>query len=171
MVFRRRRMIPPIKSLKHIIDSQGGTVADTKTNVDLVQGVTDLTTQGGTAVSSGSRVNAFFLNVQAYVLTGGGLNNFYFILYKNPGNNVSAADIPKANVSGVSDFRTRIFHTEMAMLGTTSNPIPVTIFKGVIMIPKHFRTIRENDKITLQLFTPAGVTSNFCVQSIYKSFE
>ncbi len=170
MPFRRRNSLRPIKSIKHIIDSQGGTVADTKTPIDLVVG--SATVSAGTnAVTIGSRVNAIFLNVQAYVLTGAGLNNFYMIIYKNPGNNIGAADIPKGNAVGADEFRRQVFHQEMVMLGALANQIPITVFKGVIMIPRVFRTIRENDKITIQLFTGPGVTSNFCVQAIYKSYE
>ncbi len=161
----------PVKSLKHVIDVQGGTVADTKNNIDLVQGVADLTVQGTTQVSSGSKVFGLFLNIQAYVVSGAALNNMYFIIYKNPGANVSAADIPKANVVGASDFRRQVFHQEMLMLGDIDNIIPVTLFKGVIKVPRTFQTIRENDKITIQLFTPAGITTFFCIQCIYKSFE
>ncbi len=161
----------PVKSLKHILDVQGGTVADTKSNIDIAQGVADLTVQGGTQVSSGSKVFGLFLNIQAYLLTGAALNNIYFIIYKNPGNNVSAADIPKGNVVGTSDFRRQVFHQEMNMLGDIDNVIPITLFKGVIKIPRTFQTIRENDKITMQLFTPAGITTFFCIQCIYKSYE
>ncbi len=93
------------------------------------------------------------------------------IIYKNPGNNVSASDIPKGNVVGLSDFRRQIFHQEMKMLGDADNVIPITLFKGVIKVPRTFQTIRENDKITVQLFTPTGITTFFCVQCIFKSFE
>ncbi len=93
------------------------------------------------------------------------------IIYKNPSNNISPADIPAGNVVGADAFRRQVFHQEMAMLGALGNPIPITIFKGVIRIPKIFQTMREDDQIVVQLFTPTGVTSNYCLQAIYKSYE
>ncbi len=170
MPFRRRNNLSPIKSIKHIIDSQGGTIGGTKTSVVLATGAT-IVTVGGSGVTIGSRINSIFLNIQAYILTGSGLNNFYMMIYKNPNNNISPADIPDANAVGASEFRRQVFHQEMAMLGSTAADIPVTIFKGVLRIPKVFHTIRENDQIVIQLFTPTGVDANFCVQCIYKSYE
>ncbi len=172
MVFRRRisRLGTIVNSVKHIVDAQGGIVADTKTNVDLVQGVDSATTVGTANVQIGSKVFGIFLNVQVIGTgVGGVLNQLYLIIYKNPGNNVSAADIPKGNVTGASDFKRQIFHTEMIMLSSSSDDIPQTLFKGVIKIPRTFQNMRINDKISLQLFGPGG-TSNFCVQAIYKSF-
>ncbi len=161
----------PINAVKHIVDNQGGIVADTKTNVDLVQGVDSATTAGVTNVEIGSKVSSIFLNIQVIGTgVGGVLNQVYAILYKNPGNNISAADIPKANVTGASDFKRQIFHTEMIMLSSSSDDIPQTLFKGVLRIPRVFHTMRINDKITLQLFAPGG-TLNYCVQCIYKSYK
>ncbi len=171
MVFRRRTSsLRPINSVKHIVDDQGGIVADTKVNVDLVQGVDSATTAAVENVQIGSKVNGIFLNIQVIGTgVGGVLNQVYFIIYKNPGNNISAADIPKGNVTGASDFKRQIFHTEMIMLGSTDGDIPQTLFKGVIRIPRIFQNIRINDKIALQLFAPGG-TVNYCVQAIYKSY-
>ncbi len=170
MPFRGRKRLNPIKSVKHIIDSQGGTVGGTKTNVILANG-TLAVVAGGQGVTIGSKVFSIFLNIQAYILSGAGLNNFYAIVYKNPQNNISASDIPDGNAVGADKFRRQVFHQEMAMLGSTAADIPVTIFKGVLRIPKVFQTIREGDTINVQLFTPTGVDANFCLQSIYKSYE
>ncbi len=170
MPFRSRNRLRPIKSVKHIIDSQGGTVAGTKTSIVLATRTVDVTV-GGSGVTIGSKIFAMYLDVKSYVLTGSGLNNFYMILYKNPNNNISPADIPAGNVVGADAFRRQVFHQEMAMLGNVATQIPITVFKGVIKLPKVFHTMREDDQVVLQLFTPTGVTSNFCIQCIYKSYE
>ena len=93
------------------------------------------------------------------------------IIYKNPNNNISPADIPKANAVGVDAFRRQVFHQDMAMLGNVATQVPVTLFKGVLKIPKVFQTIREDDQIVVQLYCPTGVTVNFCLQSIYKDYS
>ncbi len=172
MAFRRRqsRLGNIVNSVKHIVDSQGGLVADTKVNVDLVIASDVPTTASTSSVALGSKVFGIFLNVTIIGTgTGGVLSQAYLIIYKNPGNNISAADIPKGNVTGASDFKRQIFHTEMIMLGSSDSDIPQTLFKGVIRVPRTFQNMRINDKVTIQLFIPAG-TANFCVQAIYKSF-
>ncbi len=173
MVFRRRqsRLGNIVSSVKHIVDTQGGLVADTKVNVDLAQGTDTPTTAAANSIAIGSKVFGIFLNIQVVGLAAGGvLNNVYMLIYKNPGTNVSAADIPKGNVTGASDFKRQIFHTEMLMLGSTDSDIPQALFKGVIRVPRTFQTIRINDKITVQLYAP-GATVNFCLQAIYKSYK
>ncbi len=172
MVFRRRMSnLRPVHSVKHIVDAQGGIVADTKTDVDLALAVDAPTLAATAEVEVGSRVNSMFINIQVIGTgVGGVLNQIYAIFYKNPGNNVSAADIPKGNVTGASDFKRQIFHTEMIMLSSSSDDIPQTLFKGVLAIPKIFRRMAINDKLKVQLYAPGG-TSNFCVQAIYKDYR
>ncbi len=160
----------PIKSIKHIIDSQGGTVGGSKTELVLVAGTDDIVVSGS-GVTIDSKVNSIFLNIQAYVLSGSGLNNFYMMIYKNPNNNIPAASIPDANAVGADKFRRQVFHQEMVMLGGAQTDIPVVVFKGVLRIPRVYNTIRQNDQIAIQLFSPTGVDANFCVQCIYKSYE
>ncbi len=161
----------PIHSIKHIIDVQAAVVAATKLSTTLVAGVDAPVLANTAEVETGSRVNALYLNVQVIGLAAGGvLNNIYMIIYKIPGGNISAGNIPNANVTGASDFKRQIFHTEMRMMGSTDSDIPQAIFNGVIRVPKVFQNIRIADRIDMQLFAP-GATANVCIQAIYKEYR
>ncbi len=173
MPFRSRNRLRPIHSVKHIIDFQGGTVLGVKTSVVLATAALD-SIPGSITVENGSKIFGIFLNMQVYNIDGPvTLNNTYMIIYKNPGNNISPADIPLANAVGASDFRRQVFHQEMVMTGgfdATAATIPIQLFKGVIKIPRTFQTMRENDQIVVQVVTP-GNSQNLCIQCIYKEFS
>ncbi len=171
--FRRTSRLRPINSIKHIVDLQGGVVPDSKTDNVLVSTVDNPDTTVANQCQSGGRINSIFLNVQVVnAADATAVNNAYFIIYKNPGDNIAGASIPKANETGVSDFRKQIFHTEMAMLSDTNDSIPITLFKGVLKIPRHMQRLGINDSIKLQLFTPiGGATLDFCIQCIYKVYR
>ncbi len=168
MPFRNRNRLRPINTIKHITDRQGGAGIGVPANEILVRGAInpDITTDTS-VVEAGSKIFSMFLNVQVIATSSAALGNAYFILYKNPGNNIPAASIPNANATGASDFRRQIFHTEMAMLSDENDSIPITLFKGVLKVPRTFQTMRQEDEIVIQIFTP-GVTIDYCVECIYK---
>ncbi len=172
MPFRRRMSgLRPIHSIKHIVDSQGGIVAATKTKVTLAHAVDAPVLANTTEVETGSRITSMFVNIQVIGTGAGGvLNNIYAIFYKNPGGNIAGGSVPNGNVTGADDFKRQIFHTEMLMLSSSSDDIPQALFKGVLRIPRVFHNMRINDDIELQLFAP-GDTSNYCVQCIYKEYR
>ena len=171
MVFRRRGSnLRPVHSIKHIIDFSGQTVAAAKTTVDLAQTVDAPVITNPTENETGCRINALFLNVQVSAIETTALANIYMIVYKNPGSNIAIAQVPNANNTGISDFKKQIFHTEMIMTEKNTTAIPRTLFKGVLMIPKHFRRQGPNDEIVIQLFSP-GIDFEFCVECIYKEFR
>ncbi len=168
--FRRGANLRPVHSIKHVIDFSGSTVAGTQTTVDLIHAVDAPVITTGIEVETGSRVNSIFLNVIAASSNTAGLANIYFILYKNPGANIAIAQVPNANNTGISDFKKQIFHTEMVMTEKNTTAIPRTMFKGVLMIPKHFRRFGPNDELTIQIFSPVN-TFDFCVECIYKEYR
>ncbi len=172
--FRRNRgnSLRPVNSLKHIVDVQGGVTANTQAATALVIAQSNPVDTEADTVTVGGKINGLFLNVQVINTTNVTLNNMYMIVYKNPGNQIIAANIPNANAVGVSDFRKFVIHQEMAMLSDANDSIPITLFKGVIKIPRHMQRMAIGDTIVVQLFTPGtGNESNFCIQSIYKEYR
>ncbi len=166
-----RQFLRPINSIKHVIDVQTGSALATKSDVPLIKCVInpDLTTDTS-VVEAGCRINSIYLNVQIIGTDDSALSNIYMILYKNPQGDIPTASIPNANSQGASEFRRQIFHSEMRMMASNAAAIPITMFNGVIRIPKVFRTMRQGDIIELQFFTP-GTTSEICVQCIYKEIR
>ncbi len=161
----------PIDSIKHIVDLQGGTILNVKQVVTLAFAVENPELANTDNVQPGCRINAVYLNVQVVATTEAALPNIYMIIYKIPGGNIVAGAIPNANVTGSNNFKRQIFHTEMKMMANSSNTqIPITVFNGVLKIPKVFHTFRIDDFIQIQLFAP-GVNFNWCVQCIYKEYR
>ena len=175
MVFRRRGLGNQINSLKHVVDQQLAIPAGTSTDVvlvDVLENPSETTTANANTV--GSRVLNLFLNVQVVNLTDatGLINNAYMYVYLNPGGNTQGGSIPAVNEVGTSTLRKMVIHQEMAMLSDANDSIPITLFKGVISIPKKTRRLGVEDKITLRMGTPVGGAEiNACVQCIYKEFK
>ncbi len=167
---RFRNSKRPIHSIKNIIDNQGGLVADTQVLVTLADAQDNPVLATADNVEPGSKVNSIFLNIQVVGTGGAGvLGNAYMIIFKIPGANIPASGIPNANATGTNNFKRQIFHTEMVMTGDTGDKIPITLFKGVIRVPKVFSTMRNDDYIAVELYSP-GVTMNYCLQAIYKYY-
>ncbi len=170
MPFRRGRLgMNPINRTKHVVDSQFGTTLGTVVNTVLVQSVdaTALADTDGCLV--GATVNGIYLNVEVVSTSETGvLQNAYLMVAKNPGGNLT---FPVPNAVGADDNKRYVIHQEMIMLDSEATThIPRTIFKGVIVIPKHLRRVGPADNIFVAVLTPGG-TANWCLQAHYKEFR
>ncbi len=157
----------PINRIKHVIDSQGAAGIGTPVVQNLVESTDTPTLAQAEECETGSKVNGFFLVVEAYATTAGALSNFYMQVRKNPGGNLTFVN---GNLTGTSDNKKYVFHEEMVMLQKLVNGIPRTVFKGVIVIPKHLQRNGPNDLIEIALFSP-GVNVDFCYEAHYKEFR
>ncbi len=170
MVFRRRNMaLRPVHRLKHVVDAQFAISAGTAVNTIIINSI-DAPVIGNTSeVETGSTINGIYLNVEGYQTsaTGGALSNFYMIVFKNPGGNLT---VPTPNVVGADDNKKYVIHQEMRMRQNLDNGNPRTLFNGVIAIPKGYRRFGIRDLLQVSVFTPAG-TMDICIQAIYKEFR
>ncbi len=168
--FRRgmRNSLRPVNRIKHVVDAQYATPLNVAVDTILVNSVEQPTLSDTAFVIQGSTVNGIFITVEA-VNTGvaGVLANVYFMIFKNPGGNLT---FPNPNAVGASDNKKYIFHQEMLMFQMVDNSNPRTLFKGVIVIPNHLRRMAIGDLITVRTFSP-GVETNVCVQAHYKEFR
>ncbi len=172
MARRFRTSLRPVHRIKHVVDAQNATTVGTVVAQDLVNAVDSPVLAQTDEVETGSTVNGIYLKVEAYATSGAALSNFYMIVYKNPGGNISN---PVPNAVGANDNKRYVIHQEMVMLQRepttgSSGGNPRTIFNGVIVIPKGFKRFAINDRLILVVLTP-GVTSDFCVQCHYKEFR
>ncbi len=171
MVFRRSNRLRPVNSIKHIVDIQGGLIADTSVEEVLIEGVdAPVHTADADHVKVGAKVNGIFLNVQVAATGTSALANVYMFVYGNPGGNIPAGSIPKGNQIGISDFKNMVFHQEMTMTEKNTTAIPRTLFKGVLKLPRKFGRIGTNDQIGISLYSP-GITWDYCIQCIYKEYN
>ncbi len=167
MPFHRNMSKRPIHSIKHVVDIQGGMVAGTQVDNDLIEAVDAPTLAAGDRVETGSRVNSVYLKLEAYATSTAALANFYMIIFKNPGGNIST---PPANAVGVDDNKRFVIHQEMVMMEKNTTGNPRTVFRGVIVIPRGYRRFGINDKLEISTLTP-GVSADFCFQCIYKEYR
>ena len=169
--FNRGMRLRPVNTLKHVIDNQVSIGAGTATDVLLVRGSENATSTTAVQNDIGSHVSSIFLNVQVVPTTDatGLINNAYMYVFGNPGGNVPVGTYPAVNEVGTSDHRKLIFHQEMAMMSDSNDSIPITLFKGVLKLPRKFQRIGIADDIQVRIGTPTGgAVINACVQCIYK---
>ncbi len=169
MTMARFRNLHPVRSIKHIIDIQGGLVAAATTVNTLVAATDTPTLADVDGVETGATVNAIFLNVQVQAIEADALANVYMAVYKDPGGDIGtiAPDSVGANAN-----KKQVIHQEMLMTepGSATTGIPRTIFKDVIKIPRGYKRFGYEDKLRITLKSP-GVNYNFCLQCIYKEFR
>ncbi len=169
MAFRRRlrNSLHPVNRIKHVVDSQFATSAGTAANVQLIltSDTPDLATNN--EVETGSTVNAIYLKVETNATTSAALSNFYMIIFKNPGNVLTA---PAPNAVGISVLKKYVIHQEMVMLQQVDNSNPRTVFNGVIVIPRGYRRNGPLDTLNLRVLSP-GTNNQVCIQCHYKEFR
>ncbi len=161
----------PINRIKHVVDISA-TIAGGTVGVFLIASTTDTPTLAATAsVETGCKINGFYIRVEAAsneAIDLGAIPNFYFMLSKNPGANVT---MPSPSATGASDNKRFVVHQEMTMIenkGQGSNAR--TIFNGVVAVPKGMRRMGPNDIWEVRLLCPALDTAQ-CMQCHYKEFR
>ncbi len=169
LVFRSRRglNLRPINRIKHVVDNQSSTTAGTAVAVNLIKAVDSPTIGNTNEVAKGSTINGIYLKVEANATSSAALSNFYMMVVKNPGGNLT---FPNPNVVGADDNKRFVIHQEMVMFQQVNNSNPRTVFNGVIAIPRGYRRMSFDDFLQLFMFSP-GVNTNQCIQCHYKEFR
>ncbi len=164
----RFRNLRPIRSIKHVIDIQSALAAGgAQESQDLVSAIDAPTAANVDTVEIGSRVGSIYLNVQCYATSEASLANVYMFVFKNPGGNLTA---PAGNAVGASDNKKYVIHQEMRMMGGATTEIPITLFNGVIKIPRSYQRMGTLDILQVVVHTP-GNAIDYCVQCIYKELR
>ncbi len=166
-----RRAMSPINSIKHIIDAEGTLLAvGTQVEVPVVVAVpnVDSAVFSPGDVRVGGKVNGIFFSVFIIGESGAGIGpgSINWHVSKMHTSQVP----PTAGNTGTSSLRNQIIHEEKGLAGSQDGT-PMA-FKGVIVIPRGMRRMREGDRVILSLRLTAAATADalFCVKAIYKSF-
>ncbi len=167
MPFHRRSNLRPVHSIKHVIDIQAGLALGTTETQNLASAVDDPVLSDVDEVQTGCSINSIYLTLEALATSSSALSNFYMILWKNPGGNLS---VPAPNTVGSSNNKRFVIHQEMIMFQLQTGSNPRNVFKGVLSLPKGFRRFGPNDKLNLTVLAP-GVNVNYCLQCIYKEYR
>jgi len=168
-------MLPPVNSIKHVVDTNGAISGATVSTTDIATVVNDPDyTTATNQVKTGSRIAAFFLSVQVVLSTpAGGINNLYMAVLKNPSNQLS---VIRPDLIGTEQERKFVIHQEMLMLGNGVDQgsfISKMMFKGVIGLGRYKRQ-GIKDKIQVLLSHRTGEVTqitDFCIQAIYKEIS
>ncbi len=165
--FRQSLAKRPIHAIKHIVDQQFGLSIGAQQNFDIIKAVDAPVLANVTEVETRSRVNAIYLTVECSATSSSALSNIYLAVFKNPGATLT---IPVPNAIGASDDKRWVIHQEMALTERSTAGNPRNLFKGVIMFPRGYRSMANNDRITLAFLSP-GTTQDVCFQCIYKEYR
>ncbi len=167
---RFRRAMSPINSIKHILDVEGALASGANSTSIFVNAVpnVDSTTFVPGNVRTGATVNGFFISVFVIGATGAPLNNSinWYIIKLHSGQ---SAALPTPGSTGGSLIRNQIIHEEKGLAGS-GDGTPMA-FKGVIVVPKGMRRMREGDEFIF-VINSLDATNNatFCFKAIYKSY-
>jgi len=166
----------PVKSIKHIVETNGTVTAALASTTDVINTV-DAPAYNVTPnqVSTGAQIHGIYLRVEVKGrVQAGGIQNVYMAVYKNLGNNLTLGPI---DLIGTTDLRRYVIHQEMLMVSgqdlSTGLGFPRTMFKGVIIIPKSLKRFGVQDKLQVILQHRSGEatqTTEFCIECIYKEF-
>ncbi len=169
--YKSRMALRPINRIKHVVDGSA-TVAAAAGGIFVIADATDTPTLASTAsVETGCKINGFYIRFEVAsneAIDLGAIPNFYFLLSKNPGSNLT---IPAANLVGASDNKRFVVHQEMTMIenkGQGSNAR--TAFNGVIVVPRGMRRMGPDDQWAISTLCPALDTAQ-CFQCHYKEFR
>ncbi len=165
---RFNRARSPINSVKHIIDTEGiltGAAQSLNPIAVTVPNVSTAAFKPGD-IRIGGTINAFFISLFIIGSTGaplvGSLNWYLIKLHAGQSG-------PAPGNTGVSQLRNQIIHEEKGLSGS-GDGTPMA-FKGVIVIPRGMRRMRDGDKWELRILSSdASSDGQFCLKAIYKSF-
>ncbi len=170
MAFRRfrRSSMQPVNSIKHIIDTSGGLTSANSVN-EIAKGVPaqDPVNFAPNEVIFGSKINAFFLSIFVIGDSSAALSGpiDWYLIKKEAGQ----TSVLTPGNTGTSNFRNQIIHEEKGISGS-GDGTPM-VFKGVIVIPRGMRRMREGSLWQIVLKCNGADTCNFCIKAIYKSFR
>jgi len=156
-----------IHSIKHVIDSEGLVTESLSRNPIATAVVTRSTTFNPVEVEVGETINGFFITIFIIGDTGAPVDsaiNWYIIKTRS-----GQTTVPNASQVGLSDLRNQVFHQEKGLAGS-GDGTPMA-FKGVIVVPKGMRRMREGDQFEIVINLTTTESARFCLRAIYKSFS
>ncbi len=168
----RRRMLAPINSIKHYVQTTNATLANGAAfNIDVASAVIAPATASTFSVHEGAVIKAVHLE---YWLCGAGATGedtqFNFAFYKRPAGVVAMTFSESNNLQAYVNKK-NIFYTSQGVLSTQAdgaNSIPVV--RGWFAIPKGKQRMGLGDKLSVIIAT-TGTILQRCGMSTYKEYN
>jgi len=170
MVFRRRRMLAPINSIKHIVQRSSVEVS---TGGILTVNVVTATAKGGPRGSSniveeGAIVKNIHMEYWICPTDQQDTTQFTYVFYKLP----SGVDPPDATeMANLSSWvnKKNIFFTSQGVLPAGDDVMSIPVVREWFSIPKGKQRMGLGDNIGVTVF--AVGTFRICGVSVYKEYE
>lgn len=161
-------MRPIITSIKNQVLFAGGSVGSVQ-NTILAKAVTSPSPTVNSDVSHGCIIKAIWLSVDGCGLAGTGvLNNMFFYLMKNPGNNLTP---PSPTAWGTSNEKKFIIKAWSFMIMRNQDGNVPFHWEGWIKIPKRYHRMGTDDVWQIVFENSAAVTGHFKSEAIYKWYR
>ncbi len=174
-----RTSLRPINRRKNVVDQSGIMAASTNVVLDFIITTVDQADLSVVdEVTTGSTVNGFYMSF--YAISEGGevaaevpLVDWYII--KDPGGSFgstfSATKLPTPGSTGSHVNKRFIIHEEKGLAGggdASTGGVPM-IFKGVLGVPRGFRRMAPQDRLTI--CARANFNTKECTKFIYKWYS
>ncbi len=165
---RKNKLGTIINSTKNII--RGTAAIAGNTEVTIAHAVTSKNFDPLTNpedVIENSRIYRVFVEIWHYGTLGSGVNNpFDWVIYKNPGGNLSFVN-PDA-IDSNDENKNFMLRQGKGILGRLVDGNPPYLIRQWIKIPKSMQIMKKDDLLTYRLKS-AGL--NFCHMFIYKFYQ
>ncbi len=158
----------PIHRIKHVVDGSQSITGGSQVDLPIIITKDAPVLANTSEVETGAKINGIYLKVEVSANEAeAGIPNVYLIVWKNPGDNISA---PTCNNVGANDNKRFVIHQEMVLLNSVLKGNPRVLFNGVIVIPRGLRRFGPNDRLEISILAPA-ITIHECHQVHYKEFR
>ncbi len=160
----------PVNKIKHIVDNQGGLSGGVVSVIPQVATVVqDSPVFDPAEVKLARTINAFFVSVFVIGATGAPLNGSIDWYLAKVRSGQTFGSFPDPGATGTSDVRNQIIHEEKGLAGSGDGT--AMAFKGVIVVPRGMRRMREGDTWLFKLrSTDMTSDAQFCTKFIFNSF-
>ncbi len=121
------------------------------------------------SVGVGSKINTVYIEAWLYGNATAGINSpFTWMLFKNPGNNLT---VPDPALAGSDDNKKFAFAMGRGLIGNAADGQPGYVIRGWFPIPKRYRRFGYNDRLILAVKNDTANDINFCKLFIYKWYQ
>jgi len=171
MVFHRRRMQPPITSVKHIVQFANTVISNGARQVIAVVTAVAPPAQGATSdVPIGASVKALFL--EYWIANTGAIDTddqFIFTLEKAPSNSPGMTFTNMLNQMAYLNKNNVIYTSQGVISPQIDGATAIPVIRQWIKIPKGKQRMSIGDRWIVNCAT-VGTTLNMCGQTIFKEY-
>ncbi len=168
---RHRRMLAPINSIKHYVQTPNSAVATgTALSVKLVNAVVAPATSNAFDVTQGAVIKAIYIE---YWLIGDGSSGiesqFVFMIEKKRDSEPDATQTNMLNLGSYPNKKNILYTTQGIIPPQLDGGMSIPVFKGWVLIPKGKQRFGLEDELNINISSVGAL--RFCGFSTYKEYR